>query len=50
MSSDEFYEKFEKGELGDSQEFMLWAAEYETLKVLKKDKKRMLRSCERGST
>lgn len=48
MSSEEFYEKFEKGELGDSQEFMLWASEYEALKVLKKDKEiieRMLRSC-----
>ncbi len=53
MSSEEFYERFERGELGDSQEFMLWAAEYEALKVLKKDKEiveRMLRSCERGST
>ncbi len=50
MSSEEFYEKFEKGELEDSQEFMLWASEYEALKVLKKDKEiieRMLRSCER---
>lgn len=49
MSSEEFYEKFEKGELEDSQEFMLWASEYEALKVLKKDKEiieRMLRSCE----
>ena len=49
MSSEEFYERFEKGELGDSQEFMLWAAEYEALKVLEKDKEiveRMLRSCE----
>ena len=48
MSSEEFYEKFERGELEDSQEFMLWASEYEALKVLKKDKEiieRMLRSC-----
>ena len=37
MSSEEFYEKFEKGELGDSQEFMLWASEFEALKMLKKD-------------
>ena len=53
MSSEEFYERFERGELGDSQEFMLWAAEYEALKVLEKDKeivKRMLRSCEQEST
>jgi len=50
MSSEEFYEKFERGELEDSQEFMLWASEYEALKVLKKDKEiieRMLRSCKR---
>ena len=52
MSSGEFYKRFERGELGDSQDFMLWAAEYEALKVLERDKEvveRMLRSCEQES-
>ncbi len=35
MSSDEFIGKFERGEAGDAQDAMLWAAEYESLTTLK---------------
>jgi len=53
ISSEEFYRKFERGEVEDSQEFMLWASEYEALKLLEKDREaiiRMLRSCELKTT
>lgn len=36
-SSTEFYQEFEKGEKGDSEEFMEWAGEYETLLKIRKD-------------
>jgi hypothetical protein len=29
MSSDEFYAKFQKGEMGDRMDFMKWATDYE---------------------
>ena len=29
MSSDKFYEQFESGELGDSQDFIVWSGIYE---------------------
>ncbi|WP_202318616.1 hypothetical protein [Archaeoglobus neptunius] len=48
ISSEEFHKKFEKGEIGDSQEFMLWASEFEALELLKKDRDaiiRMLKLC-----
>lgn len=38
MSSDEFYAKFQKGEMGDEMDFMRWAGDYE---VYKKKKEKM---------
>ena len=35
MSSDEFYKKFQKGEMGDSMEIMEWATSFEMQKSLK---------------
>ncbi|MDI6885669.1 MAG: hypothetical protein QMD22_04845 [archaeon] len=49
MRSEEFYEKFDKGLAGDDQDTMLWAAEYEALKVLENERsiiERMLSQCE----
>jgi len=40
MSSDEFYVKFQKGEMGDSMDFMRWAGDYE---VYKKKKEKLER-------
>ena len=37
MRSEEFFEKFNKGLAGDDQDTMLWAAEYEALKLLEKE-------------
>ena len=34
MDSHEFYGKFKQGLLGDEQDTMLWAAEYESLELL----------------
>ncbi len=48
MRSEEFFEKFNKGLAGDDQDTMLWAAEYEALKLLKKKRsiiERMLSQC-----
>ena len=53
MSSEEFYRKFEEGKLSDSQEFMLWASEFEALKLLEKDREviiRMLKQCTQKTT
>jgi len=48
MGSKEFFEKFEKGLAGDDQDAMVWAAEYEALGFLEKERivvERMLESC-----
>jgi hypothetical protein len=37
MNSKYFYEKFQKGKLGDDFKFIRWAGEYETLERLQKD-------------
>ena len=47
MSSKDFFEKFEKGLAGDDQDAMMWAAEYEALGFLEKERivvERMLES------
>ncbi len=41
MDSKQFYERFDKGETGDSQEIMLWAAEYEALQRVKEEHQRL---------
>ncbi|MFQ6093009.1 MAG: hypothetical protein ACE5OR_10060 [bacterium] len=38
-TSEEFYQQFQKGEMGDSEDFVRWAGEYETLKKLLQDRK-----------
>jgi len=48
MSSKEFFKTFEEGLAGDDQDVMIWAAEYEVLGFLEKERiiiKRMLESC-----
>jgi len=48
MRSKEFFERFEKGLAGDDQDAMMWAAEYESLKLLDKEHvaiERMLNQC-----
>ena len=48
MGSKDFFEKFEKGLAGDDQDAMVWAAEYESLGFLEKERivvERMLESC-----
>lgn len=48
ISSEEFFREFEEGKTEDSQELMLWASEFEALKLLEKDKEtinRMLKMC-----
>jgi hypothetical protein len=48
MRSEEFFEKFDKGLAGDDQTTMLWAAEYEALKLLENERsiiQRMLSQC-----
>jgi len=48
MRSEEFFEKFDEGLAGDDQGTMLWAAEYEALKLLEREHdiiKRMLSQC-----
>ena len=48
MRSEDFIEKFDKGLAGDDQGTMLWAAEYEALKLLEKERaviQRMLSQC-----
>jgi len=48
MGSKDFFEKFEKGLAGDDQDAMVWAAEYEALGFLEKERivvERMLESC-----
>jgi hypothetical protein len=37
MDSKDFYEKFQKGKLGDDLKYIRWAGEYETLALLQKD-------------
>ncbi|WP_419662629.1 hypothetical protein Dvar_30930 [Desulfosarcina variabilis str. Montpellier] len=37
MSSQEFYDRFDQGEMGDDMDFIRWAGEFETLKQLKRD-------------
>ena len=38
VRSEEFFEKFDKGLAGDDQDTMLWAAEYEALKLLENER------------
>jgi hypothetical protein len=48
LRSKEFFDKFDKGLSGDDQDTMLWAAEYETLKLLENENsiiERMLSQC-----
>lgn len=48
MLSADFLEKFDKGLVGDDQATMLWAAEYEALKLLERERssiERMLSQC-----
>ncbi len=48
MSSKNFFKKFEEGLAGDDQDVMIWAAEYEVLGFLEKERiiiERMLESC-----
>jgi len=48
MRSEDFFEKFDKGLAGDDQDIMLWAAEYEALKLLEREHdiiKRILSQC-----
>ncbi len=48
VNSEEFFREFEEGKTEDSQELMLWASEFEALKLLEKDKEtieRMLKMC-----
>jgi len=37
MNSEEFYEKFEKGELGDQQDFFLWVSNLDIYKKLDRE-------------
>lgn len=50
MSFREFCDKYEEGEMGDSQETMLWAAEFESLKHLEQDKEAVLRMLDMWKT
>jgi hypothetical protein len=48
MRSEDFFDKFDKGLAGDDQATMLWAAEYEALKLLEREHdiiQRMLSQC-----
>jgi hypothetical protein len=48
MRSEDFFDKFDKGLAGDDQDTMLWAAEYEALKLLENECsiiQRMLSQC-----
>nr|QNT35526.1 hypothetical protein NCGJLENL_00010 [uncultured Methanosarcinales archaeon] len=48
MRSEGFFDKFDKGLAGDDQDTMLWAAEYEALKLLGHERsiiERMLSQC-----
>ncbi|MEA2075764.1 MAG: hypothetical protein U9O85_08560 [Euryarchaeota archaeon] len=48
MQSEDFFDKFDKGLAGDDQDTMLWAAEYEALKLLENERaviQRMLSQC-----
>jgi len=48
LRSEDFLDKFDKGLAGDDQDTMLWAAEYESLKLLEKERaviQRMLSQC-----
>jgi hypothetical protein len=48
MRSEDFFDKFDKGLAGDDQATMLWAAEYEALKLLENERsiiQRMLSQC-----
>lgn len=48
MGSKDFFQKFEKGLAGDDQDAMIWAAEYEALELLEKERiaiERMLSQC-----
>jgi hypothetical protein len=43
MKTEEFYEKFESGELGDLDDYIDWAGEYELLQHAKEEKKEVTR-------
>ena len=48
MRSEGFFDKFDKGLVGDGQAAILWAAEFEALKLLEKERgtiERMLSQC-----
>jgi len=37
MSSEQFYARFKRGEMGDDFQYIRWAGEYETLQQLRRD-------------
>ncbi len=37
MKSEEFYKRYNNGEMGDDMDYIKWAGEYETLQQLEKD-------------
>ena len=37
MNTREFYNRFNRGELGDDMEYIIWAGEFETLQQLERD-------------
>lgn len=41
ITSQDFYQKYSEGEMGDDQEIMLWAAECQALERLQKDNSRL---------
>jgi len=43
MSSDQFYQKFEAGELGDDEDFFEWSGLYENVLLYKKKGERLNR-------
>jgi hemerythrin-like domain-containing protein len=48
MKMEEFYERFKSGELGDSDDYIDWAGEYELLKHLEEEEReaaRVLEQC-----
>jgi len=47
MESQEFYERFQQGEMGDAPDFMRWATQYEIYQELKQDLDQVLAALER---
>jgi len=47
MESQMFYERFQRGEMGDAPDFMRWATQYEIYRELKHDLDQVLTALER---